>query len=962
MVTTLIKSMEVSIFGTAAYLKSIHADLQRRWEVHCERVEDLWRNFTLSQREAIFLAGVKTDKVLKDPNDQSIFRLYALIPEMNIRDIKGLPDYFLDHFEFRAATSLTQQYRIGLEGAKGDHQVIMESVAINKVDGNRDFENELTFFMDEDRYGDRYKAKTQEDHQHVLYDLQSAVKAGLVVPRGIGELILERQSYILKHLCILVDDILKLGAIIDETGKEYILPREAARMAFSTYPDDVDPQPICVLDLVTAAFDRKTSFEAYWNLCHANPAFLANAVNLWYSTRPDLVPDEKGRRMPLASDEYVSRSIFEAIHNVVIGIAIWDILYALVKTFLETLDESEQAIISQEISNICHYEYERIRKDFKRFVQLGIGSKYFKRLSNVFDNGTPRVTSKAIPDRVMKDDPQLHHILRLCQPVSGVTQAVRWKNMLDQLHYNKPLELDKMEESEFNALGEVSLTINLVNTLIASLQLPTASPKKGLTYISKLKELLARLDPLKTHTNLRKLAISLDDLNNPNLAKEALNIVSRFSEYYAGGSMVSLYQNLNKEFLQDLEVQLQEAEGTKKTKAKHSSTKSAKPSGRTTQVQQGQGVMAHFSNSSNANLSQVVSSLLETKSKATATFEIPTESGNCANPEPSTRLDTSNELGTSTEQDMATYSPTPSDVEALDALLQQSARPVTPTESEMSAGPEPRADLAKSTEAPTADDELFLGPDPYTQLTTSGILEAIAKLDLSESQPSSQSESSTELGTPTESRTNELEAVITSEATTEMKIAVHAEPKASGEPEASEKMRESELGLNADSECSQAQPSQQLNISHGLESRTESKMSVPENTNESEPEPDEPETSTTINEISPEVFKVSSNTLEVFTTIFSGLEESESNSGSQPGPEKSIKWLDFGTAMVDIGYSILPSVGSLYTFVPGKESNVATFLTLHRPYRSVIRGDGLLLLALRLKLLYGWRKETFELE
>uniref|UniRef100_A0A093VTB9 Uncharacterized protein n=1 Tax=Talaromyces marneffei PM1 TaxID=1077442 RepID=A0A093VTB9_TALMA len=882
MVTTLIKSMEVSIFGTAAYLKSIHADLQRRWEVHCERVEDLWRNFTLSQREAIFLAGVKTDKVLKDPNDQSIFRLYALIPEMNIRDIKGLPDYFLDHFEFRAATSLTQQYRIGLEGAKGDHQVIMESVAINKVDGNRDFENELTFFMDEDRYGDRYKAKTQEDHQHVLYDLQSAVKAGLVVPRGIGELILERQSYILKHLCILVDDILKLGAIIDETGKEYILPREAARMAFSTYPDDVDPQPICVLDLVTAAFDRKTSFEAYWNLCHANPAFLANAVNLWYSTRPDLVPDEKGRRMPLASDEYVSRSIFEAIHNVVIGIAIWDILYALVKTFLETLDESEQAIISQEISNICHYEYERIRKDFKRFVQLGIGSKYFKRLSNVFDNGTPRVTSKAIPDRVMKDDPQLHHILRLCQPVSGVTQAVRWKNMLDQLHYNKPLELDKMEESEFNALGEVSLTINLVNTLIASLQLPTASPKKGLTYISKLKELLARLDPLKTHTNLRKLAISLDDLNNPNLAKEALNIV--------------------------------------------------------------------------------VSSLLETKSKATATFEIPTESGNCANPEPSTRLDTSNELGTSTEQDMATYSPTPSDVEALDALLQQSARPVTPTESEMSAGPEPRADLAKSTEAPTADDELFLGPDPYTQLTTSGILEAIAKLDLSESQPSSQSESSTELGTPTESRTNELEAVITSEATTEMKIAVHAEPKASGEPEASEKMRESELGLNADSECSQAQPSQQLNISHGLESRTESKMSVPENTNESEPEPDEPETSTTINEISPEVFKVSSNTLEVFTTIFSGLEESESNSGSQPGPEKSIKWLDFGTAMVDIGYSILPSVGSLYTFVPGKESNVATFLTLHRPYRSVIRGDGLLLLALRLKLLYGWRKETFELE
>jgi hypothetical protein len=118
----------------------------------------------------------------------------------------------------------------------------------------------------------------------------------------------------------------------------------------------------------------------------------------------------------------------------------------------------------------------------------------------------------------------------------------------------------------------------------------------------------------------------------------------------------------------------------------------------------------------------------------------------------------------------------------------------------------------------------------------------------------------------------------------------------------------------------------------------------------------------TTEEISPEVFKVSPSTLEVFSTIFSAFEESESNSGSEPGPKNSIKWLDFGAAMIDIGFSILPSIGSLYTFVPGEDFDVTTFFTLHRPYLSVIWGDRLLLLALRLKMLYGWGKETFEAE
>lgn len=190
---TLMKIMDANIFGTPAYLKSKHVDLEQKWVTHSERVEELWRFFTPSQREAVFRAGVKQGKVPKDPKDRSMLRCFALYPEMNVRDITGSPDFFLDHFEFRPATGLMHQYRKGLKRAKGDHQVIAESMIVNKVHSTRESGNELMFFMDEDKYGDIYQAKDEEDYKMVFAELASIVITGIVVPRGVGELILERQ-------------------------------------------------------------------------------------------------------------------------------------------------------------------------------------------------------------------------------------------------------------------------------------------------------------------------------------------------------------------------------------------------------------------------------------------------------------------------------------------------------------------------------------------------------------------------------------------------------------------------------------------------------------------------------------------------------------------------------------------------------------------------------------------------
>ncbi|EED12217.1 hypothetical protein TSTA_002810 [Talaromyces stipitatus ATCC 10500] len=979
--------MDENIYGTARFLRAIHIGLHQKYLAHSERIEQLWRSFTPDQRDLIFRAGLKSDQVLQTPDDKSLGASYAVVSEMNLHDIKSSPDYFLDHFEFRATTSLTEQYRTGLEGALGDHQVIMRSKIARNPEFLKEHKHELTFFMDEKRYGESFKAENQEKYKKVLNDFASAVQAGLCVPRGVGNLILERQCYMIKHLCILVEDILRYGELMDEMERESETPEQKAWTALSTYPVDIDPESVCVQDLLTAVYDRKSSFEVYWGLCRSNPVFLANAVNVWYSTRPDLVADEKGRRMPLASDEYVSRAIFEVIHNSIIGTAVWDIITTLLKNCLEASDDPGQGILLQEISNICHHEYDRIRRDFTRMVQVGRGAKHFKRLSNVFDNATPRVTLKNIPDRLQKEDQQLHYILRLCQPETDTTQAVRWITMLDQLHHKQPIELDRLEKREYNALGEIATTVNIINALIISLKLPSASPKKGVTYVSKLKELMARLDPLK--------------------------------------------------ILKDLEVQLQNVKETGKFKSKSKSkSKSKKSVGAfrpMSQVQQqGQAIKTHSSNSSRSSTSRISASepRASPPSQIPTPLENPTKSKTPAEPETLIKADGSADASTPTQvkvlaetksstQPQEITEPSLSDepvASAQETLIEpefeSSSRvppvspkpkksvemdtstggkastklsvsdepeisinqelptePVTPaeleisepkpiTELETSAEPETPTDMANSTEAAAASEhehEPFVGPDPYVQLTTSTIKQAISALDFGEAgkRPLDQPEA------PTEVKSNSEHGTADAEQTSALEPDVGLEAigrEISTEAETSEALGERRPDLLAESETIGPEIPRRSDTpaSYTEPGTPGSQRSIKANM-ERPIEQDSP-TKSDVTEELPEVFKVQPTTLEVFTALFSALESGSNSDDAAP----SIKWLAFGTAMAEIGFTIVPNIGSLYTFVPSENAEVQAYFTLHRPYREVIQGDSLVYLASRLKHLYGWGKETFE--
>lgn len=334
--------------------------------------------------------------------------------------------------------------------------------------------------MDEDWYGLSITVENLVKYKQVTQSLSSALDAGLCVSQSTGELILERQVYILQALNILVEDILEAGS---SSRMSRTRPRkhvEGAHVALFTLSIDPKPEKLPPVEILACAVDQKSSLEEYIDLCRTEPAFLTHVVNTWFSSRPELVPDEKGRSMPLATDKFIRIAVFEVIHNAVIGAAVWGYLCSLLHALVDQPnDRFYWSTILHEIAEVSHFEHCRAQKLFKRYVQMASGSKFFKRVSGVYDNGTARVAMKIKPDLLTRVDPQMHYILCLCQAKLDVSQAVDWIRKLDGFHQALPTEQGNITEREFDAFCDLAVTASFIQSLSVSLPSSPSSLGKG---------------------------------------------------------------------------------------------------------------------------------------------------------------------------------------------------------------------------------------------------------------------------------------------------------------------------------------------------------------------------------------------------------------------------------------------------------------------------------------------------
>ncbi|OJJ51136.1 hypothetical protein ASPZODRAFT_11979 [Penicilliopsis zonata CBS 506.65] len=542
--------MNPSASDTSSVLKELHRDLVRKYSRHGAKVEELWRSFGQGARVKAMKAGAANGEVLKNPTDRSMGNVYKMLPEWNLRDVtEPESDYLLDMLKHRATKTLVEQYQ------QGDAEFIFNSIRDNGLRHADESKLKYCFalFMDEQSYGRCMQVTDPARYQQTMSDLAFAVNARVCVPQTTGELIMQRQIYLLQSLNIIIEDILDMGSTTRASNTRSKKPEDVARAALEKLSIVPKPEKFSLAQVIASAQDQKSALQDDFDLCCTEPAFLEHVVNLWFFSRPELLQDEKGRILPLHTDKYISTAFVEVIHSSIAGVAVWDYLGRLLQELQDRPnDRTYRGIILQEISNICHFEYSRVQNIFKRYVQLKFGSKYFKRVSGAYDNGVARVTMKLKPDSLTREKPQDHYLLRLCQPENNAIKAISWIKKLDDLHKSFPAERDTMSEQELEAFGNLAVTASFVQALAASFPLPPNNLKKGHTYIPRLKALMAEIDQLKTEIDLSDYAVPIANLLEPGMAEGALKSLDQFIIDKTGTKIGFLYQDLNEGCLAEL--------------------------------------------------------------------------------------------------------------------------------------------------------------------------------------------------------------------------------------------------------------------------------------------------------------------------------------------------------------------------------------------------------------------------
>ncbi|CAG7558740.1 unnamed protein product [Fusarium equiseti] len=556
--------------STPEMIQELHGDLKRKWKAHGPKVETAWRSFNKLQRTKCMKAGAVEGQVLKHSRDASLGNVCKFIPEWNLKDITDPEsNLFLDLLKHRATTSLSEQYRNGHNGTAGDLDLIDEMARTQNLRHVDDFKNCFTFF-DESQYGFSFCVTDGQNVKEVLSEMASAIQQRYIIPQSLGELVLQRQLYLLQGLNIMIEDVLDQGSKTRDRNELAKNSKPAAAPLSNSVSKQVtvklNPQ-----ELSAIASDQKSSLQEYLSLLRTEPTVLCAGVNVEFFSRPELVPDEKGRSLPVHTDKYVGPAVFETMYHAVQGIAIWESISGLLDLLEKpSTNKLYKSTVLQELSNVCYFEYARTQALFRRQVSTGTGSKWFKRLSNVYDRGgNAKVSMKGKPEELTRSDPQLHYLLKLCQPETTITQAVEWMQKLSDLYKAHPLEREKLYERESRTLYDMATTIAFFQDLSAVYSLPSSSRKKGTLLVAGLQEVDAALGQIKKGVDLRDFAAPIDNLLEPGVSQKALEALDRFVIEKTGTKIGSLYQDGLEKAFQDIEEQYQKAKekSNKVTKA-----------------------------------------------------------------------------------------------------------------------------------------------------------------------------------------------------------------------------------------------------------------------------------------------------------------------------------------------------------------------------------------------------------
>ncbi|KAK4504864.1 hypothetical protein PRZ48_002827 [Zasmidium cellare] len=536
-------------------IPELQQDLRRKYQNVGNRIQDIWRNFTPKQREKAMRETVGDGKVLRDSHDPGLGGLKGFLPDWNLKDITSTPEFFLDRLKFRVETDLHLQHFEGVNGGPGDREITHAAAQTIRRDG------QYAVFLDLGKdYGQWMKANGAEGRRSLE---EIAAMSGLVVPSNEAHLLMQRQTTIFVHYNHLIEEILDLGSktrakkdtSVRTTTKE---PSEA--MAKLTLAPK--PLKVSITEVLAQAAEQKLASEAYLDLLRSEAVVLNHAVNSSNGSRPELVPDERGRILPMITDRHISVAFFEVMHNAVKAIVTWEYIVRLI-SMLEgdgMKDKVKRPLVAQELSNTCHLEYRRAQSAFRRQMSsssFGVAAKSFRRITT---GDTSRIAIKGQPSDYTLSNPHLHYILRLCHPDTTHIDAAEWIHRIDDHHTRYPDDLQRLSEDQVLALGELAIIVSFMHTLSTSLTKVAGSKKLGVLFTGRTAELDTELAQYKATADFGDHLIPRDNLLEPGVAGNALRALDEFMIERAGAGLGSLYENLLHDCVDDVEKKCSDAQ------------------------------------------------------------------------------------------------------------------------------------------------------------------------------------------------------------------------------------------------------------------------------------------------------------------------------------------------------------------------------------------------------------------
>lgn len=535
--------------------RELHHDLARKHRNVGSKVETIWRNFTPKQREQVVTETNGYGKVLKHRHDRSMGDTYHYIPEYNLRDMGSAPEHFLDMFKFRALTPLQNQLYEGVNGGPGDRD-ILEKTGFRHAAGYGP--EEKTIFLDGEYYGKSFQPTTPGGR----FPLAISGAESVIIPRSLGELILIRQGFLYQFLNHLVEEILDLGSetrVQKAKGREDTVDKALVTAASQLA---IQPKPLSssLPEVRAQAMENKAALEDYLLLLRAEPVVLDYAVNTAYWNRAELVPDDRGRVIPALTDRHLSAAFFDAVTVAVKSIAIWDYILRLLELLESVGDKVKRGLIMQELSNTCHLEFLRTQDALKRSVapQTHVASKAFKRMPDG-SSGRSKLAMKRKPAEYTVSDPQLHYILQLCHPDTSPATAQQWIQKIDDHNARYDEDRKRLRESEVAALGDLAVIVSFMHFTSTAFTMAPVSRKLGVLFTARSTDLDTELSNLKPTADFGDYLVPMHNLLEPQVAAGALGALDEFIIKETGARLGSLYEDIVKDALDDLEEKYVEA-------------------------------------------------------------------------------------------------------------------------------------------------------------------------------------------------------------------------------------------------------------------------------------------------------------------------------------------------------------------------------------------------------------------